>query len=128
MQIYHDDMETVGTMVQSIVSYFQIQSLESRAVFPAEFKEAEDIIAEVILKKIIFEEKRLSDGINVRREGQTDSRTDWEAITSQRDDRQGWRRYPHWSNVAFRSKLKISKIMIFQGVRQEVLRQIEADG
>ena len=50
MQIYHDDMETVGTMVQSIVSYFQIQSLESRAVFPAEFKEAEDIIAEVVLK------------------------------------------------------------------------------
>lgn len=54
MQIYHDDMETVGTMVQSIVSYFQIQSLESRAVFPAEFKEAEDIIAEVISKKIFL--------------------------------------------------------------------------
>ncbi|PAV61026.1 hypothetical protein WR25_04386 isoform C [Diploscapter pachys] len=47
MQIYHDDMETVGTMVQSIVAYFQVQSLESRAVFPAEFKEAEDIIAEM---------------------------------------------------------------------------------
>ncbi|KAF1758348.1 hypothetical protein GCK72_014806 [Caenorhabditis remanei] len=45
--IFHDDIETVGAMVQSYSSFFQIQNMESVAHFPDVFKEAEEILEEM---------------------------------------------------------------------------------
>ncbi|ULT96750.1 hypothetical protein L5515_012041 [Caenorhabditis briggsae] len=45
--IYHDDIETMGALVQSYASFFQIQHMECVANFPDVFKEAEEILEEL---------------------------------------------------------------------------------
>lgn len=46
-KIYHDKIETMGAIVQSYASFYQIQNMESVAHFPDVFKEADEILEEV---------------------------------------------------------------------------------
>uniref|UniRef100_A0A1I7TXJ5 Bardet-Biedl syndrome 2 protein homolog n=1 Tax=Caenorhabditis tropicalis TaxID=1561998 RepID=A0A1I7TXJ5_9PELO len=46
-EIFHDSIETLGAMVQSYASFFQIQNMECLAHFPDVFEEAEGILEEI---------------------------------------------------------------------------------
>ncbi|CAL2041130.1 unnamed protein product [Caenorhabditis brenneri] len=46
-EIYHDSIETMGAIVQSYASFFQIQDMECVAHFPDVFKEATEILEEL---------------------------------------------------------------------------------
>ncbi|CAI2351205.1 unnamed protein product [Caenorhabditis sp. 36 PRJEB53466] len=47
MRIFHDNIETMGAIVQSFASFFQIQNMECIAHFADVFKEAEEILEEI---------------------------------------------------------------------------------
>uniref|UniRef100_A0A8R1E026 Bardet-Biedl syndrome 2 protein homolog n=1 Tax=Caenorhabditis japonica TaxID=281687 RepID=A0A8R1E026_CAEJA len=46
-KIYHDSIETMGAMIQSYASFFQIQNMDCVAHFPDVFKEADAILEEI---------------------------------------------------------------------------------
>ncbi|CAI5449364.1 unnamed protein product [Caenorhabditis angaria] len=47
LTIFCDCVETTGNLIQSIAEYFAILNLESHAIFPALFKEADEIINDI---------------------------------------------------------------------------------